>query len=266
MANYKYWEQFVHDWINGTLCHNMNIPKFCGWKNPDSVPLLNKRPNDLSSNYLPEPWWGNDGTRPLHSVVINFNPGEGGKEQERCKFNCGCSYSKDVVGNFDILPNTRRWHKSRRAMRVLNTLYRNNFINKPYGLENHLSVELIPWHTQYADDTYIKYLKQNIKAVYENSICFAANESKRIENDKLNSVVIIRMSDSKTKLVLDELKLQLGVCNNILKCGVTTSKKGNYMSFQISSLPNIKFVSIWATRWNDFPPNSDMDEIFRIVI
>ena len=255
---YSYWEDFVAQWRGGKMP--------VGWTDPDLLPLYNTPgKKDYSSSYIPEPWWGNDGTQPLHSVVINFNPGTGGTCQMRQAFPCNLSYSKDVVGNTSVLPATRDWHQTRRAMRVLNTLYRLKCINKPYGLENHLSVELVPWHTQSANNDYINYLKQNIQAVYENSICFAANEARRIGNHKLHGVVICRLSGGNTQLLLDELN-RIGIKSSIAGPYTTASGNGKYVKFQISTLPDIKFVSIWGSNSrNDFPSNADMNKIFKNI-
>ena len=108
-------------------------------------------------------------------------------------------------------------------------------------------------------------MNQNIKAVYENSICFASNRSREIENDKLHSVVIVRMNDSNTQIIMDRLK-HLGVESDIVSTGVTASGLGSYMEFRLSSLSDIRFISIWGKQsWNDFPPNAEMDEIFKII-
>ena len=150
-------------------------------------------------------------------------------------------------------------------MRILNTLYRQDCIKKPYGLENHLSVELVPWHTKGVDNEFDAYLKHNIGAIYENSICFAANRSREIKNEKLHSVVIVRMNDDKTQIVLDGLK-HIGVESDIVSTGVTASGLGSYMEFRISSLSGIRFISIWGKQsWNDFPPNAEMDELFKTI-
>lgn len=259
---YLYWEEFIKQW----QCKNLSGIQ--DWSNPDELPLYNTSDKkELSSSFIPEPWWGNDGTQPLHSVVINFNPGAGGPKQKRSEFPHDCSYANDVVGNTEVLPDTRKWHKSKRAMRILNTLHRNHWLKGPFGLENHLSVELFPWHTKGVDNDFMTYLKQNIMAVYEHSICFAANESRRIQNDKLNSVVIVRMNNSNFQIVLDELK-QKGIAYEIIPQDNRTSSsgKGEFMEFRIAALSDIRFICIWGTQSrNDFPPNADMDELFDMI-
>lgn len=255
---YDFWEDFIKAWSSGTNSYG-------GWADPDCIPIYNsKSKGDKSSDYLPEPWWGNGDTTPLHSVVINFNPGEAGPCQKR-----GCikvsSYLKDVVGNPSVLTKARKWHESRRAMRVLNTLFRLKCISKPYGLENHLSVELIPWHTHEVNSDYYTYLSPNIQAVYDNSICFAANEANRIANKILQSVVIVRMNDYNTKNLLYEL-CRIGIKSTIKRpTTATKSGKAKYMEFQLTTLPKTRFICIWGRYRNDFPSNEDMDEIFSSI-
>ena len=261
---YQYWENLIKTWCD-PIAFNKTSKQICGWTNPCLIPLYNNPlKKDFSSDYIPEPWWGNDGSSPLHSVVVNFNPGEGGSCQKRGSIK-GYSYSKDVVGNQGILQETRKWHKSKRAMRVLNTLCRLNYIAKPYGLENHLSVELIPWHTKGLSSEYFTYLSQNIQRVYDHSICFAAHEASRIVNDKLHSVVIVRINDINARNLLFELS-QINI-KSIIKIPTTITTSGNakYMEFQLTTLPDTRFICIWGKYRNDFPPNIDMDKIFSII-
>lgn len=69
--NYVYWNDFVSLWFQGCKA-------ILNWSDPDTIPLLNDpKVRDLSSLYVPEPWWGNDGSQPLYSVIINYNPGCG---------------------------------------------------------------------------------------------------------------------------------------------------------------------------------------------
>lgn len=77
-AHYDYWDEFVKCWLrykSGSLALNdikgWSIPKFS----------QNGGSNDSTIDYLPEPWWGNNGMQPLQSVVINYNPGIATKSQ-----------------------------------------------------------------------------------------------------------------------------------------------------------------------------------------
>ena len=266
MDYYKYWEEFVAQWYNNTNNAIM------GWTNPDKepAPLCNTNGGEKSSLYIPEPWWGNDGKQPLHSVVINFNPGEGGPQQERENIHnrklYNGSYADDIVNyagetgkKGDSWPdNTAYWHYIYRARPVHNTLGL-----KP-SLKSHLSVELIPWHTINVNKEthYRLYLEQNIKAVYEYSICFAAQESKRIANDYLKNVVLLKMSGDFTRALLDKLKSKELVdwepIGNIIEIG-----NGRYMEFTLNTWPGIRFISIWGASTQNKFPVSQMEAIFK---
>lgn len=132
MDYYKYWEEFVEQWFKG----NDNAIK--GWSNPDMTPALcNTKGDTQSSLYIPEPWWGNDGTKPLHSVVINFNPGLGGQPQERERVPYYNSYAKDIINYKDGSNpkkwpnNTANWHYTRRAKANTRTIGTYSIIGKP---------------------------------------------------------------------------------------------------------------------------------------
>lgn len=265
MDYYKYWEEFVAQWFEG----NDNAIK--GWKNPDKepAPLCNTNGGKRSSFYIPEPWWGNDGKQPLHSVVINFNPGGGGDLQEResirkRKLYSG-SYADDIVNyagetgkRSDSWPqNTTWWHFTYRARPVQRVLGL-----KP-SLKSHLSVELIPWHTIDVDKkNYVPYLMNNIEAVYEHSICFAAQRSKHIANDYLQNVVLLKMSGDFTRALLDKMKSVVHVdwepIGNTIEIG-----NARYMEFTLNTWPGIRFISIWGTRTQNSFPVSQMEAIFR---
>ena len=261
--SYKYWESFVKDWSKKKVSSV--------WTNPDCLPLYNNpTKKDLTSLYIPEPWWGNDGTKPLHSVVINFNPGEGGPCQERGVIPYKTSYANDIVNNINVLCKTREWHKNRRAMPVLNTLKNLECITGSFGLENHLSIELLPWHTANAQDkAYTQYQQMNINMVFEKVICFAANESRRIANKKLKNVVIMRMNGGRAKSVFEEMRKRIpnfqykSQTLHITPCG-----NGKYMEFQIHShgLNDIRFICIWGPRSrNNFPPKSALEDILKSI-
>lgn len=256
--SYQYWESFINDWKNGKKAIG-------AWTDPDLLPLFNDAKNkDLSSLYIPEPWWGNDGTKNLHSVVINYNPGKAKDLQKRGSISFN-SYCRDIVNNSMELPDTRCWHCSKRATPVLSSLARLGYIAPSFSLENHLSVELIPWHTDKVGNGYKHYLENNIQAVYENSICFAAGEAKRIANEKLKSKVILRMNDKTTVNLLKKLK-NIGYSYSCQATQISASGNGKYMKFIIASLPDTTFISIWGpTSRNDFPPKQDMDYILNKI-
>jgi hypothetical protein len=258
--NYSYWESFVKTWYSKKPSSKSSI---FGWSDPDIIPLYGN-PSILSSCYLPEPWWGNAGTTPLHSVVINFNPGRGYCKQMLGKVPYMTSYAKDLV-NTGALPINDNWHLNKRALPLLSALAKLGYKKTPHCLNEHLSVELIPWRTPTVNTNYKNYLKCNIKEIYNNSICFAANESKRIVNKKLNSVVILRFNLDTTKYLLNKLKT-IGQSSCILSTGYSSSGKGAYAEFSLASIPDVRFISVWGPRSrNNFPPQNDLDEIVKKI-
>ena len=158
MDYYKYWEEFVAQWYKNTD----NAIK--GWSNPDEepAPLCNTKGGEKSSLYIPEPWWGNDGKQPLHSVVINFNPGEGGPQQERESIRnrklYNGSYADDIVNysgetgkKGDRWPdNTAYWHFIYRARPVHNTLGLKPSLKRCLTKALHASV-VRPWFQYFLD-------------------------------------------------------------------------------------------------------------------
>ena len=114
LSFYEYWEDFIEEWYNNGNATPNPTPK--GWTNPND-PKYN-----MSSDYLPEPWWGNDGNKTLHSVVINFNPGEGGKEQEKKNLPYINSYANDIVNPCNVLCKTCQWHWNNRAIPIFQAL------------------------------------------------------------------------------------------------------------------------------------------------
>ena len=257
---YNTWESCIADWDAG---RSMGT-----WTDPNTIPLLNNIAlGTKSSDYIPEPWWGNhDMDIPLHSVVINFNPASGKDIQLRNNVPYKGSYATDIVDS-GYLPKTAQWHKNRRALPILNALKRIGVLPTNYipSLENHLSVELIPWHTvniQRASG-FRNYLNANILNVYEYAICFAAYESKRIKNDKLKNRVILKLSGSKTAMILNLLN-GIGYSSIASPKRTVPGTKSHCLEFTIDRLPGIRFFSIWgSTSRNNFPVGKDMDYILE---
>lgn len=279
--SYKYWNEFVNNWRHLPVSEYINpsptIPYnlLLNWHNPNLTPLLNSpHPADFSLKYLPEPWWGNNGAHALNSIVINYNPGNGGNIQNYV-------HSTGLYGNpnFQTFANnealrvsnnfidTNRWHKAKRSSRVFNALNRNGIaLGKYTNLCNHLSIELIPWHTP--NSTYIgNYISNNLQEIYDHSIVFAAQESNRISNPLLHNKVLLRLSGTTTLNLFESFRAS-GICNYTIltPIGYTPGLKGGYLKVSISSIPNVQFVSIWGKIGNDFPPDTDMDWIFNHII
>lgn len=257
--SYQYWEKFFQQWNVGAKAIN-------GWTNPDSLPLYNSDNKDLSSLYVPEPWWGNDKSTPLHSVVINFNPGAGAAAQtiDSIKAQNFPSYI-DLV-NSRYLSQTANWHFERRAKPILTALNRSGYISKDdISLKSHLSIELIPWHTQSADKTYLKYCRQNLNYIFDCSIRFAADQSRRIANTKLKNTVIIKVSANRMTALLKDFKSIKQDSSTLDPC-TAPSQNGHYMIFCFNSIPDIKFICIWGKcSRNNFPDSADLDWIINNI-
>lgn len=261
--SYTYWEQFFQQWL---LRHKAIL----GWNDPDVVPLLNTlTPMDLSSDYVPEPWWGNDGGTPLHSVVMNYNPGKGASVQRLPTIlSLGpLTYAQLVKGGH--LPLTGNWHFKRRALPILQYLQTNGLIrSNAVGIESHLSVELIPWHTESADKRhgYQQYVSQNLQQIFENCFIFAANESKRIVNNKLRSTVIIRKNFSS---VVNEYLAPFQnhrITGYRIITSTTSIGSGKYSVFELTKIKGVRFVCIWGPHSrNNFPPQKDLNSILDSI-
>ena len=261
-AFYHTWENCIRDWYNG---NSMGI-----WADPNNILLLNDSLSKcLSSEYVPEPWWGNhDIDVPLHSVVINYNPGQGDSLQHRNIIPYRSSYANDIVDS-GYLPKTANWHFVRRAKPILSSLVRVGALpNYKPSLSNHLSVELMPWHTENigAKCGFTNYFKNNIRNIYEYSICFAAHESKRIANDKLRNVVLLRLSGNRTKEMLKLLD-GIGYHSVVKGINVVPGTTSYSMEYSIKRMSDVRFISIWGSRLrNNFPKGCDLDYILKNFI
>ena len=258
---YLYWENFFQQWKAGAKAIN-------GWTDPDSLPLplYNSDNKDLSSLYVPEPWWGNDGSSPLHSVVINLNPGAGEDPQTINSINAHNFQSYAALVNSCYLPKTIAWHLGYRVEPILNALNRDGYISKKdISLKSHLSIELIPWHTQSADTTYLKYCRQNLNNIFDCSIRFAADQSRRIANTKLKNTVIIKVSANRMTALLKDFKSIEQDSSTLDPC-TAPSQNGYYMIFCFNSIPDIKFVCVWGKHSrNKFPDSADLDWIISKI-
>jgi hypothetical protein len=291
---YNYWNGFIDQWKRLPLSELTNrtpaVPfhPFLGWDNPNLQPLMNSSSHaDCSLKYLPEPWWGNNGRHILNSVVINYNPGEASSPQSFVHSSGLYGYpdyssfvnseAKRITSHF---PGTRTWHNGQRATRIFNTLKRLGFPLTPTDqLHNHLSIELIPWHTENTGSIGT-YINHNLNMIYEHSFVFAADQSRRIANPLLNNKVILRLSGAVTLDLLNNMvKLGFGlyivlIPPNHTTTGPAITAKGKhvtgsagYFKFTFNAIPDIEFISIWdITGGNAFPPDGDMDWIFTHII
>lgn len=275
--SYNFWNNFVDTWRTLPPKEYLN-PKpvapynlLNGWTNPNLEPLYGTvNLGDLSLQYLPEPWWGNNGSHPLEAVVLNYNPAGlntnyYGKKAQQHFTKSGALFGfhnySDFI-NHEVLKRSQRFpgkdtfHYSNRAKRVFDSLTRNSITLAGSNLENHLSIELAPWYTPNSN-LILPYIGLNIKSVYYNCIEFAANESRRILNPILKNKVIIRASRNSILRLLPHFGL-----HKILEDKTTTLGYGRWFRFSLNQIPNIEFICIWGPMSrNDFPPNGDLDEI-----
>jgi len=279
--SYKYWNNFVDNWRAFPPMEYINptpLPPYhsiLGWTNPNLTLLMNSTTvADYSLKYLPEPWWGNDGTHILNSVVVNYNPG-GASWIQAFNNSAGLFGFRDyqsfadseATGATNLFAGTNRWHRGRRATRIFNTLNKIGILlNGHDKLQNHLSIELIPWHTP-SSSAIGPYINTNLQAIFDHCINFSANESLRIQNTKLNNKVILRLNGNMTINLLNNF-VNHGLCTyrTINPIGYTPSRNGGFFKFKINSILNVEFISIWGKRGNDFPSKVDMDWIFKNIV
>lgn len=285
--SYNFWNDFLDQWRSNPA--GPTAPVIGGWTDPNTVPLLNsygKIPIDFSLDYLPEPWWGNNGIDDLHSVVINSNPGTGNGSLQHysvpsipilfrrmCYQDFVANEVKKYSGSTSkpFLLETNKWHYTRRANVIDNALVACKAIAKIGTKEvfrNHLSVELIPWHTP--DSTHIQYRRYvlaNLKPIYDSVFCFAAERSRKIKNEKLNNKVIIRSTYNKITPILNGLAAIGKTTTRGVSVNYKADTTGFYFKFRFNDplIKDIEFICIWgATSRNEFP--QPYDPVFHDII
>ena len=284
--SYIYWNNFIDNWRALPSPEFTNLKPtnpyrdICGWSNPNLMSLLaSDIAGDLSLQYIPEPWWGNNGTDFLESVVVNYNPWVGSGDQHHSISNNlfgSANYNSFVSEQLNSVStrfkSTNSFHKKNRASRIFNTLKRAGISLTGEELKNHLSVELIPWHTP-GTETLTTYFRANLPQIFNNRLLFAAEQSKKILNNKLKNKVIVRISASIMTGLLIEMRKAKIVDFEVKQPSVLTSKsviggKGGYMKFNFTIDKTVEYFCIWGIgkSKNDFPPDKDMDWIFANII
>jgi hypothetical protein len=272
--NYNYWNDFIKDWSTTPISRYNSFPpindQILQWEHPNNQPLINNP--GLSFEFLPEPWWGNNGSDELHSVVVNFNPGKGGGWQHYLNSITTfrhTSYSdfmfSELTSSIKNLPLTSKWHLNKRAKPIFNALSDNGIIMFNSTLKNHLSIELIPWHTENINMLQ-PYVLRNAHEIFTNSFMFAADQSKRIANKILKNKVIVRMSKNFILPILDSIQNHgISKYKIIGNCGYFNENSA-VMKFHFSEIENVEFICVWGryTR-NDFPKSVDMNLIFKNI-
>lgn len=288
---YRYWDEFFKVWRH----NDITAIKCLGWTEPDfiggtSKPPKNKNGQDkiavktidiITHKLFPEPWWGySDCAEALQSVVVNLNPGKGGNDQLRDQFSRYNSYRcfiSDRVLNYLTEPAitknwlwaTSNWHYKNRAKCLFDIIpdipWNEKFLN------NHLSIELIPWHSPNFNKDVVVYAKKNLSSIIKYSIAFAVEASKIIKNEVLQNVVIFRCSLNRLKSIFDDSSdyqiiegYDKQSCFENARCVIFNIKdqKNNIILF-----PKVKLVAIWQPRqtsMNNFPYSADMKRIFEI--
>ncbi len=267
--HYDHWDQFVKDWIEDSSFG----PQY----------LLNSNTSeDYSRLYVPEPWWGRNANsdEPLYSVCINLNPGKGIKSLQTRKNTCVTSirYYSDLFG---ILPGTNKWHNNKRALPIRKALHGLSDIslrplsNDSEAINNHISIELIPWHTEHATDQFgfWKYVSENLDDVYNHSLLFAADEASRIIG-LLKDIVLLRFSGANAISLFNSLKSK-GLIHDYHMEESLDLKLGNpnvhAWVFSIDSREcssKTRFVSIWRSKgWglNNFPGKEYLKQIISLL-
>lgn len=218
---YEYWDAFVSHWFRcgGSCCR-----------------------------YLPEPWWGwhpNSG-KPLHSVVINLNPDEGGPKQTRESLNpilAQHTYSEAIKkegGLTEHLSETHNWHSNNRAKPILSILPDYDKSDIDY-IDHHLSIELLPLHsaTSVAVESYVN---GHYKDVLDYVLRFAADASIYIIGS-LNSVVIVRCSANRFTKMFAESHIKPLDGNKV-------DKSPFWCRIDLPGFEGVKFVCVWSWRNN----------------
>lgn len=202
---------------------------------------------------------------------MNLNPGKGdAKLQTRSNAELmGISRYQDVFG---LLPDTHNWHSVRRAKPIGKALEAVH--GTPAGsIENHLSVELIPWHTEHASNAlgFWDYIASNVSDVFEHAFLFAAQESERIVGP-LKKTIILRFSEDAAMKVFGLFESQSLICAPEISRITGLSKENVHASIftfpSMSSLTEHKFVAIWRSKGfglNNFPKLDNMIELFHRI-
>lgn len=216
---YRYWDEFVDEWMQIHNSNKLQISHIGNqydikWTIPQKINGYNN-PNVETIQYLPEPWWGNDGTHTFQAVFINLNPGRGGIEQSAdyvkyLGFNSFRRYVSNKVDTFvsnkefkiyinnKYQKSTTEWLLTQRTKPFFNAIELEYF-----SVRNVIGIDLIPWHTPSFNQISKEYISSNAKAICNYSIKFALAASREIQGI-LKNVVIARVP---CHLFIDILRL-----------------------------------------------------------
>lgn len=207
--------------------------------------------------YLPEPWWGwqPNSNKPIHSVVLNLNPGKGGKEQTReflTNILSNHSYSEAIFNKEFVkhLPKTHCWHNNFRAKPILSNLSDYKQSNSEF-IDHHLSIELSPLHSVTSLEVE-DYVAEHANETLAYSLRFAADASRYITG-LLHGIVIVRCSANRFLNILSKLGVnRLGINR------INGNEESPYWSkIDLPGFADVKFVCVWGER-NHIPQKDIM--------
>lgn len=250
----NHWTQFVRMWL-------ANSPK----ATTNMINTQNPRTN--SSDYLPEPWWGNDGNDPLDSVCVNLNPGKGDIIQLRSSVSGLPMYNPAALASH--LPLTDAWHRDKRALPIAKAL-RACGCSASGTNSGNLDIELVPWHSEHATPAYgfDVYVKTAAPDIFKWGLSFASDESRRICNPVLKNTVLMRFSASNADRLFNAFYQSHTIQHPVQKSPVYLLPNQNtcWCIYTLSEFPDIRFVCIWRKKGfglNNFPSEADMIAIFQ---
>jgi hypothetical protein len=247
---FKHYDTLVSDWLSGKASQR--------------------------EDFMPEPWWGwSCSGKPLHAVVINLNPGEGGERQSRSCINSTFGsdlHYRESMANGTLaahLPDTARWHRNKRELPILKAFgmadarHRDKTVTLP---ENTLCIEAYPFHSKTFNDSQAKeYWLENPDTNFWKFISFAAVASKMVDGD-LNGIVIIRISWSRWVELTKDLRPHIEIKREIPASGQSVERnRGRAVEFSFTdkheALQRVRFMCVWSGGGrNNFP--SDLKDIF----
>lgn len=284
---YRYWDKFVYEWSRS---HQMGkcSTRINGWSAPNTIENSDNL-NDGTIQYLPEPWWGNDGTHELSSIIINYNPYSGGDDQ---KFNSvEQSFKKFNYRNFiknnvsfyiksrynnsnkigaptPFLETTCDWHYKNRCKPIIDTL---NILgnNVSYNLRNHLSIELIPWHSKGVNKDVTAYAHTNADMIFNHCIKFAAEASRCIHPDYLRRIVFVRIPHDKFVHIFKKFQIEILIEKaNTINGDILDYSHISVIRFSDRFIDDVKFILIWMPdrfSSNNFPHCLDLIKIMKHI-
>jgi hypothetical protein len=123
-------------------------------------------------------------------------------------------------------------------------------------IKHHLSVELIPWHTPNTSSKQFKdYVKNNAKAIVDNSIAFAADRSLQIPSSiATHGKVIMRMNYDVVKNIFNHVKNITDESYQPMSLAEDNfDNVWKFAKFTIPRFSDVSFLCIWGVR--NYLPN-----------